>query len=483
MTRQLRRLSAFMLVLFAALFVNLNVIQLVRADDLANNPANRRLIIREYQIERGPIVAGETKVAYSEATDDQLKYLRRYEDPLTWAHVVGYYSFILQRDGLEQVMNEALTGTPTEVLAQNLAELIGQRDDKGNTVRMTIDPAVQAAARQALGDRIGAVVAVDPVTGAVLAHYSNPSYDPNPLASHDPQKIIDTWKQYQEADGRPLLNRVTRAVYPPGSTFKLITAAAALEEGASADTAYPDEGTYDVPQTDADIGNFSPGACTEGGTISLADALRVSCNTVFARLGVELGGDVLIRTAERFGYNRVPPYELPTVKSQMPKDLGDPQAAQSAIGQFSVRATPLQQALVAAAIVNDGVLMKPYVVAEVLDPSGRRVRGPDRGPWSEGRFDGRAVSPETAQVLREMMIEAVESGTGKAAAIADHVVGGKTGTAQDEANETSTVWFVGFADDQVAVAVVLPDAGADATGGGTAAPIAKAVMEAALGRR
>ncbi len=483
MSRQIRRVATLMLVLFAAMFINLNVIQLVRSDALATNPANRRLIIREYQIDRGPIVVGEEEVVHSVATDDDLKYLRVYEDPQLWSHLTGYYSFVLQRAGLEAAMNDALTGTSTEVLAQNLAELLGGRDDRGNTVQLTIDPAVQREARRALGDRIGAVVALDPTTGAILASYSNPGYDPNVLASHDANAILEAWGELQQEPTNPLQDRVTRATYPPGSTFKLITAAAALEQGRlEPGTALADLDEYRPPQTSNPITNFSPGTCTGTSTITLADALRVSCNTAFAKLGVDLGADALIQTAERFGYNRTPPYLLPTVKSVIPKELDPPATAQSAIGQRDVRVTPLQAAMVAAAIANEGQLMKPYLVAQVLDPTGRVAKGPDTGVWSDGRFDGQAVSPRTAQLLREMMIGVVEQGTGKAARIPDVRVAGKTGTAEVP-GQTSTVWFVGFADDRVAVAVVLPDAGVDATGGGEAAPIARAVMEAALGLR
>lgn len=483
MSRQIRRVATLMLLLFAAMFVNLNVIQLVRSDELATNPANRRLIIREYEIERGPIVVGEQEIVHSVATDDDLKYLRVYEDPQLWSHLTGYYSFVLQRAGLESAVNEALTGTSTEVLAQNLAELLGGRDERGNTVQLTIDPDVQREARRALGDRIGAVVALEPTTGAVLASYSNPGYDPNLLSSHDAQSILDNWTALQEDPARPLLDRVTRAAYPPGSTFKLITAAAALESGQlEPGSALADLAEYAPPQTTRAITNFSPGTCSGSSTITLADALRVSCNTAFAKLGVDLGAEALIRTAERFGYNRQPPYVLPTVRSVIPKELDPPATAQSAIGQRDVRVTPLQAAMVVAAIVNDGKVMKPHVVAQVLDPTGRPVRGADSGAWSEGRFDGQAVSPRTSQLLREMMVGVVNDGTGRAARIPEVEVGGKTGTAQVP-GETSTVWFLGFAGDRVAVAVVLPDAGGDATGGGDAAPIAKAVMEAALGIR
>jgi peptidoglycan glycosyltransferase len=481
MSTRIGRVAAIVLVLFGALFVNLNIIALVQSDDLANHPANRRLIIREYQIERGPIVAGEEAIARSEETDGELRYLRTYPEGPLFAHQTGYYSFILRRAGLEAVLNEELTGRPTEVLAQNLGELLFMRDRPGNTVELTIDPHVQRTAREALGDQVGAVVALDPRTGAVLASYANPSYDPNPLSSHDATEIREAWEALRDDPRRPLVDRVTRETFPPGSAFKLVTAAAALERGLEPDTSFPDEGVYDVPQTTADIGNFGGGNCADGSTISLHDAMVVSCNTVFARLGVEMGDEALIAQAERFGFNRQPPYELTVERSAIPKAMDPPETAQSSIGQRDVRATPMQMALLAASIVNGGELVRPHLVAGVRDPSGRQLAGPDAGRWSEGRFDGRPISPRTAEQLRAMMIDAVEDGTGTNARLDGVVVGGKTGTAQTGGDPTA--WFVGFAEDEVAVAVVVPGAGPDATGGRTAAPIARQVIQAALGLR
>lgn len=482
MSRRLRRIATLMLILFGALFANLNILQLLRAEELAQNPANRRLIIREYSIERGPIVVGEEEIVHSVPTEDDLEYLRVYERPELYSHVTGYYSFVLQRSGLERALNEELTATPSEVLAQNLAELLAGRDAVGNTIQLTLDATVQEEARRALGDRVGAVVAINPRTGALLASYSNPAYDPNPLSSHDATSILAEWERLQSAPGRPLVDRVTREHFAPGSTFKLIVTAAALERGLAPDTAFPNETGYTPPQTTLAIHNFSGGACPGGATLTLADALRVSCNTVFARLGVQLGADALIQTAQRFGFNREIPYALPVVDSQIPKALDPPATAQSAIGQRDVRWTPLHAAMIVAAVANDGVLMKPYVVAQVLNPTGRPLRGPDSGPWRDARYPEQAVSSRTAQLMREMMVSVVQSGTGRAAAIPGVEVGGKTGTAQIP-DRTPTVWFVGFAGDRVAVAVVLPDAGEGATGGGEAAPIARAVMEAALGLR
>jgi penicillin-binding protein A len=478
-SKRIGRVAAVVLVLFGALFINLNVIALVQSDDLANHPANRRLIIREYQIERGPLIAGEDPIARSEETEGELRYQRTYPDGPLYAHLTGYYSFILGRAGLEAALNEELTGRPTEVLAQNLGELLFGRDRAGNIVELTIDPAVQQAAREALGDQVGAVVALDPTTGAVLASYANPTFDPNPLSSHDAAEIREAWDAVRDDPARPLVDRATRELFPPGSAFKLVTAAAALERGLSPETSFPDEGVYDVPQTDADIGNFGGGDCADGSSISLHDAMVVSCNTVFARLGVEMGDEALIQQAERFGFNRQPPYELTVTRSVIPKALDVPETAQSAIGQRDVRATTMQMALLTASIVNGGELLRPYVVAGIRDPSGRRTAGADAGRWSEGRFDGRPISPRTAEQLRRMMVDVVEDGTGTGAQIDGVEVGGKTGTAQTGGDPTA--WFVGFAGDQVAVAVVVPGAGADATGGRNAAPIARQVMQAALG--
>jgi penicillin-binding protein A len=482
MNRQISRMGTVVLVLFAALFVNLNVISLLLADDLATDPANRRLIVREYAIERGPIVVGEDAVARSEETGGELRFLRTYPEGRTFAHLTGYYSVLLQRSGLEDALNEDLTGRPTEVVAQNLGELIGARDRPGNTVELTIDRRVQSAAREALGDRIGAVVALDPVTGAVLASYSNPTFDPNPLSSHDVSEIEAAWAGLRDDPNQPLLDRTRQETYPPGSTFKLIVAAAALERGLQPDTAFPDEGVFDVPQTTADIGNYGGGLCADGGTISLADALRVSCNTVFARLGVQLGPEAIVEQAEAFGFNRSPPYELGVAPSVIPDadELDPPSLAQSSIGQRDVRATAMELALVSASIANGGQLVRPHVVASVLDPTGRRLRGPDSGPWTEGGLDGAPVSARTAQQLRAMMVEVVRSGTGTAAQIDGVEVGGKTGTAQLDGPPVT--WFVGFADQRVAVAVVVPGSDEGDTGGRVAAPIARAVMSAALDR-
>lgn len=488
MTRQVRRVTALVLVLFGLLFVNLNVVQVLRAAEFANHPSNRRLLIQEYEIRRGPIIAGDQSIAFSRETDHELKYLRRYEPAHRYAHLLGYYSVVYARAGLEAALNETLTGNPSDVLAQNLLQLLGRRDRPGNAVRLTVDPATQRAAQEALEGRVGAVVALDPTTGAVLAHVSNPSYDPNRLSSHEPADIRDYWAALQEDPREPLADRATARRYQPGSTFKLIVAAAALEHGIAPDTAFEDRAAYTPPNTTRAIRNYGGGTCDGGGTITFERALVVSCNVVFAELGVRLGADAIIDQAQRFGFNRELPYELDVAPSVIPKELDAPSTAQSAIGARDVQATAMQMAMVAGAISNNGVLMRPHVVSEVLDPSGRQIRGPDAGPWIDGSFTAEAMNPDTARTLSRFMLETVQRGTATRAQISGATVGGKTGTADPGGDSPPHVWFAGFAgpgddDPRVAVAVVLPSAGEGTTGGRDAAPIARAVMEAALGSR
>lgn len=482
MNRQIGRVGVVVLLLFGALFVNLNVITLLQADELANHPANRRVIIREYAIERGPIIVGEQAIARSVRTEEgPYRYLRTYPEPELYAHLTGYYSLVLQRSGLERALNEELTGRTTEVVAQNLGELLGGTQRPGNAVELTIDPQVQTAARDALGGREGAVVALEPTTGAVLASYANPTFDPNPLSSHDTAEINEAWVPLRDDPDRPLVDRATGELYPPGSAFKVITAAAALEAGSDPGRTFPNEATFDVPQTTQDISNSGDVRCGDGEETTLQIAFRRSCNTVFARLGVELGDEALAAQAEAFGFNRTPPLELPVAGSTIPTEQDVPATAQSAIGQRDVRATTLQMAMVAATVANGGQLLRPHLVQTVRAPDGAILRGPDIGRWEGPPEDGRPISPRTAQQLRSLMIDAVTGpgGTGSAAAIPGLEVGGKTGTAQTAPGEPPVAWFIGFAGDGVAVAVTVPDA--DGGGGAIAAPIARAVMAAATG--
>ena len=491
MNVRIRRVALGLVVLFGALFVNLNIIQVWQADSLREDPRNARGLIAEYELARGSIVVGERAdseaIARSDDTGGRLRYQRSYPEGSRYAHVTGFYSYIYGRSEIEQSFNDFLTGSSPEVFARNIADLLAGRQRVGDTVQLTIDPAVQAAAEAALEGHTGALVALDPQSGAVLGLYSSPSYDPNPLASHDGDTVRAAWEELAEDPRNPALNRATRETYPPGSVFKLITAAAALESGVRPETTYPDPARLELPLTTASIGNFGGGVCADGDEVSLADAMEVSCNTTFAQIGLDLGGDRLVTQAERFGVNHAPDFQLPDVAaSRFPgEDLDEPGAAQSAIGQRDVAMTPLQMAMISATIGNDGEVLEPHLVRHVQDTAGRIVQQYSPERW---RIDGsaQAVSPDTARALRDMMVQVVDSGTGTAAQVDGTEVAGKTGTAQTGEGRSPAVWFTGFApaqDPQVAVAVVLADAGDDATGGGVAAPIARQVVEAALGDR
>jgi peptidoglycan glycosyltransferase len=488
--RQIRRLAIGFLLLFAALAVNLNYLQVIAADRLANNTANKRLLIAEYEVDRGTIVAADrqTVLARSRATDDELKYLRLYpQDPaLGYGHMTGFYSFVFSRTELEQSYNEYLSARAEELFPQTIVDDLRGEDKRGAGLVLTIDPQLQEIAASALGQREGAVAAIDPQSGEVLALMSNPTYDPNPLSSHDPRQIRRTYRSLdpREPDS-PLVSRATDTFFPPGSSFKIVTAAAALENGMGPNHLLPNPPTLDLPQTEDDLENFGGITCSGGSQITLASALQQSCNVYFAQLALELGADRLVEQAEAFGFNGDIPFDIPFVEGQIPEpdafaeDL--PALAQSGIGQRDVATNVLQLALVGGAIGNGGLMMEPRLVSEIREPQGRGVIrrfGPE--PFN------RAMARDSATTLTQMMVQVVQAGTATAAQIPGVSVAGKTGTAQTAEGAAPHAWFVAFApaeNPEVAVAVVVlngGDLGNEATGGELSAPIAKQVIEAAL---
>jgi peptidoglycan glycosyltransferase len=487
MNRQIRRVSVVLLVAFLLLMGNLAYWQVVRADQLANDPRNTRTIIKEYSIQRGKMIAQgadgrEIVVAESVPTDDALKYLRKYPQGRRYGFVTGYYSLVFGRSLAEATFNEFLIGQAPEQFADNLVQLISAEDRPGGNLVFTLDPRVQEVAEEALGGNKGAVVALEPGTGAVLALTSFPRYDPNVLSTHDPDRMRAAWEQLNADDDKPLLSRASGELYPPGSTFKLVTAAAALESGMSPDSGIENSDAYTPPQTQVPIRNFGGGSCMGGKQpITLAESLQVSCNTAFARLGNQLGTGRLVGMAERFGLNAESPYQLPAATSLIPERMDPPSLAQSAIGQRDVRVTPLQMATITATIANEGRRMAPFVVGKVLADDGSLVKTFRPKEVTE------ALSPDQAEQMRAMMERVVQDGTGTAAQIDGATVGGKTGTAQHRRGADPHAWFTGYAksgDRSVAVAVIVEsggDLGSEATGGRVAAPIAKAVMEAYLG--
>jgi len=478
--KPLRRIAVAVMAMFAAMLININYIQVVQAEDLRSERGNSRLILEEYSRERGPIVVAGEAIANSVETDGNLRFLRQYSQGPLYAPATGFYSTVYGATGIERAENAILSGTDDRLFVRRILDTLTGQAARGGSVALTLDPAAQQAAAEGLGDRPGAVVALEPDTGRILALASSPTYDPGVLAGADSQAVTQAFEALNADPSRPLLNRAFSEIYPPGSTFKLVTTAAALESGRFTPESEVFGGAeLDLPQSTAVLPNSSGQACTGGETTTLLEALKRSCNTSFGQLGIELGADVLAAQAEKFGFGEG--YEVPigTAASRFPAEANAPQTAQSAIGQFDVAATPLQMAMVAAGIANRGIVMTPYLVDQVLGPDTVSLETADARELS------RAVSPQTAATLTTMMVAVVEEGTGSNAAIDGVRVAGKTGTAQQGGDRPPHAWFVSFApadDPQVAVAVIIESGGGEAeiSGNRLAAPVARAVMAAVL---
>ncbi|MCV2491234.1 penicillin-binding transpeptidase domain-containing protein [Geodermatophilus sp. YIM 151500] len=476
MNAPLRRVAISVLVLFTLLIVNVNYIQVVRSDELRRDQGNTRVLAEEYNRERGSIIVDGTEVALSVPTDGRLTYLRQYPQGPEYAAVTGYYSLVYGNALTEYAANDVLSGNDPRLTLRRLSDLFTGRDPAGGDVLLTLDAAVQEAAMTALGDRTGAIVALDPRTGAVLGQASTPTYDPNQLSSHEPDAIRAYWDQLQAADPEPLFNRAISGSFSPGSVFKVVVSAAALADGYEPDTAVPAPDVYELPGSSATLENFDGSSCNGGADQPLIEALTISCNTAFAELGVALGEERLRETAEAFGIDGEG-FEMPlqVEASTLGEIEGDAQLAVSSIGQQDVQLTPMQAAMVAAAIANGGVLMSPYLVEQ--------VRAPDLSviDQTDPEERQRAVSAEVAEQLTEMMRSVVDNGTGRAARLPGIQVAGKTGTAQVAEGVPDHNWFIGFApadDPQIAVAVFVANGGG--TGGGVAAPMGRDVMAALL---
>ncbi len=477
MNAPLRRVAISVLVLFTLLIINVNYIQVVRSEELRNNRSNTRVLAEEYDRERGAIIVAGTAVAESVPTGDRLTYLRQYPQGPLYAAVTGYYSLIYSRTGIEDAENDLLAGSDPRLFVRRLADLFTGRDPAGGDVVLTLDPAVQQAAMTGLEGVTGAVVALDPSTGAVLGMASTPSFDPTQLSSHDPDAIRAYWDQLNQQSPDPRLNRAIGDNYPPGSLFKVIVSAAALETGDyTPETVIPAPDVLTLPNTSTTLENFNGSTCSPTEEQSLIDALTISCNTAFAQLGIDLGEEAIRDMSEAFGLDgesfdiplRVEPSSIGDIES-------DAALGQTSIGQRDVRMTPLQAAMVAAAVANDGTLMRPYLVDQVRAPDLSVLDQTDPDVFSE------PVSADIANQLTEMMVSVVDNGSGRAAQIPGVQVAGKTGTAQVREDVPDHNWFIGFApadNPQIAVAVFVANGGG--TGGDVSAPIAQRVLQAYL---
>ncbi len=487
MNKPIRRLSVVFLGLFLALLLNASYVQYFQADELNDRAGNRRIIDAEFSRERGAILVAGGPVAESVPSEDRFEFQRRYPEPLRHAHVTGFYSYEFGAAAVELTQNPILSGSDPRLFVDRLVDMVSSTQPTGGSVSLTLDPGAQVAAfdgLRALGESTqGAAVALEPATGRVLAMVSNPTYDPNVLASHDLSDVRDAWKRLLDAPGDPLVNRAIQETYPPGSTFKLVTAAAALGTGDyDPDTMVPGGATLDLPQSTATLPNSGGGDCG-GEKVTLTQALMVSCNVSFGAIGLDIGADAMRQQAESFGFGERFLRGLSgQAASRFPPDPDPPSTALSAIGQFDVAATPLQMALVTATIANNGQGMVPYLVEEIRAPDLNVLEKTDPEEMPD-----QAMSPRAAAQLTQMMVEVVDRGTGTTAQLPGIKVAGKTGTAQSSEERAPYAWFVSFApadDPQVAVAVLVEDAGVDRnaiSGSGLAAPIARAVMEAVIG--
>jgi peptidoglycan glycosyltransferase len=502
MNRTIRRVGIGMLALFLGLIAQVTYLQIVRADSLKNDPNNIRVFLRDYTRPRGLIVTADgTVLARSEKTNDDLKQIRVYppQTASLFAHVVGYQAVNLGNTGVEAKYNDQLVGRDFHVSIDNLSDFFSGKDTRGNVV-LTMTLKAQQLAAAGLGGQRGSVVVLDVKTGAILAAYSNPTFDPNPLASHNTASAGAYFQALNADPTKPALARAWREIFAPGSTFKVVTTSVGLESVLNPHSpsppgppyrltvdspSYPVESELDLPQTNRQLHNFGDAKC--GGT--LAQSFRVSCNTTFAQIGLDLG-NTFAAGIERFGVSTTPPNTdlRPNVVGSIGPDPGQFELnqagfAQAAIGQgagnATVAVTPMAMAMVAQSVANGGVMMTPHVLGHVENTDGEEVRGTRYDPHQYRK----SMEPSTAATVRDLMVDVVNNGTGKRAQIPGIQVAGKTGTAQVQGKQAHA-WFVGFAPadaPQYAIAVLVENGGSssggdNATGGRVAAPIAAQVL-------
>lgn len=439
---------------------------LFSADSLSDRPENYRTVLDEFTVKRGDILSTDGKVlATSKQKSDSNWYDRLYPMGPTFVPVTGFISKKYGRSGIEDARNDDLMSkTPRDKLTGILSQF-GGSPREGNDVFLTIDSRVQKTAMAALKYKRGAIVALDPKTGAVLAMASAPTFNPN---------TVDMgWAKLSSDKSSPLMDRTLSGLYVPGSSFKLIPAVAALKYGiAKPSTRFNDAGRLEIDGTV--INNYENEVYGEH---DLIEALTFSINSTFAKLGLDLGAGKLIGHAEEYGFNEAIPFDLTVKKSAAPDpgDLSEADVAETAIGQGDLQATPLQMALVVSAIANEGSIQRPYLVKEIRS-NGSVIEKSTPSVWKE------PMTSDIAEQVTKMMTHVVEEGTGQSAAVHGIVVAGKTGTAEVDKSGKTNAWFVGFApadEPEVAIAVVIE--GGSGSGGQVAAPIARKVMQAALG--
>ncbi|MEV8249958.1 penicillin-binding transpeptidase domain-containing protein [Microbacterium sp. NPDC076768] len=484
MTKELRRLSIILLFMFLSLFAASSWIQVVEADSLAQDSNNTRTRLDSYEIQRGSIIVDGVSIASSVPSDDRYQFQRVYTDAVMWEPVTGYFNPGLgSRTGIEEAMNADLSGTGSSAFLGEVERILSGQPQRGYSVELSLDTAAQQAAYEGLEGLKGAVVAINPQTGRILAMASTPGFDTNLMATHNSDAANATYEKLVADPDNPLYNRaIAGDLNPPGSTFKVVVAAAAYATGEwTPDSTLPNPVSYTLPGSSSRVSNAWGGTCGSGSTVTIAEAIRLSCNIPMAELAVELGDDVIREMAEKMGFNQSFETPLVSTPSSYPGALDDAQTALTGFGQGQVTATPLQMAMVSAAIANDGIVMNPQMVDAVIGNDLSVIRA-----FEDSEF-GRAMEPDVANDVTAAMVASVATGAAQGARIDGINVAGKTGTAEN-GDKPHTLWFTGFApadDPAVAVAVVIEDGGGQGQSGSgdtIASPIAKKVIEAVLGR-
>ena len=482
MNNQIRKIFIIVLLMFALLGVGVTNTQFVSASSLNADARNQRTILHAAETDRGPIIVEKTAIASSEREDDSKRYARSYSEGPLYASVTGYFSSVGNTStGIEAAEEDVLDGQSQTLLGQRLRNLLTGQNRQGGGVELTLNADMQKAAAEALANRKGAVVALDAKTGSVLAMYSAPTFDPNQLASSDAGAVSDAFSTLSSDPSNPLLNRAISERYAPGSTFKVLTTIALLENGlAEPETHLSSPVSTTLPGTATEVSNIESSTCGDGNP-TLTEAFARSCNTTFVLASEQLTNQQLTDVTNRFGFGRESQIPLSVTPSVFPADADAAQLAMSSIGQYTVQTTPLQMAQVAQTIANEGQMMTPFLINSIVDADNQVVRTttPPDG--------GHPISAETASKLRAMM-EAVVSqpyGTGTTMALPNVSVAAKTGTAETGDGDRANAWAIGFApadNPQIAFAVLVEGDDTNPTphGGDVAGPIARAVLEAGL---
>ena len=469
--------------MFLSLFISASAIQALESETLAEDPRNVRNLYESYKTLRGPILVDGKAIATSVESDNAYRYLRVYEDQM-YSAVTGYFSVFRGATGIEAALNSYLSGQSSSQFFEKFNAVLSGNPVSGAAVELTIDPLMQQAAWDALGDLQGSVIALDPVTGNILAMVSKSSFDANEIAGHDNQTVADNYARLEQDPNKPLINKtISGDLYHPGSVFKLVVAAAALESGLyTNDSTFQNPVSVQLPGSTAEVFNSTERPCGTGAaTVSLIDAMSLSCNIPFVELGLALGQDRLRAQAELFGFGKELRVPMVVTPSTFPPALDDAQLGLSSFGQYDVRATPLQMALVSAAIANGGVVMKPNLIESVISPNLSVIDAPKPGVLSQ------PITASTAENLKLMMIESVKNGVASNAEIEGIEVAGKTGTAENGEGIRPTLWFTGFApsvNPRVVIAVVIEDGGGrdGASSNAVAAPVARDFFRAVFGQ-